>query len=98
MPDLDSLTVDDFDPLVGSVFAVSTDAGDQLEIHLVEVARLGDRPGHRVPFALRFSGPSAPVLTHDTHHVAHADLGELDLFVGPIVSESAGVVYEAIFT
>ena len=46
---------------------------------------------------MRFTGPAEPVLGFATYHVSHPDFGELDLFLGPVVSTSPGVTYEAVF-
>lgn len=102
MPDLGELTPEDFDPLRGSSFAVAAvdDPGAVVtELRLVDVVRLGPppAPGLRAPFSLRFQGPPAPVLAHDVHRLVHPVLGELDVFLGPVVSASEPVSYEAVF-
>ncbi len=72
-------------------------AADPLPIRLIDVVTFGERPGYRQPFALRFEGPDSPVLAHVTHRLVHPDLGELELFLGPIQSCSGGITYEAVF-
>lgn len=96
MRDLASLTPEDFERLVGTAFAVDGEAtGPALQ--LVEVVRFEPRPGRRVPFTLRFSGPQAPVLEPETHRLRHPELGEIEIFLGPVVSDAADVIYEAVF-
>jgi hypothetical protein len=95
--DLAALTAADFEPLVGSTFAIARDGTPALEVSLLDVTRGAGAPGFREPFALRFTGPAEPVLGFATYHVSHPDFGELDLFLGPVVSTSPGVTYEAVF-
>ncbi|HXW79651.1 MAG TPA: hypothetical protein VEJ84_09130, partial [Acidimicrobiales bacterium] len=92
MRDLAALTADDFEPLTGSDFRVaaskaagSTAETSALVIRLVEVRRLKERPGYRPPFVLHFEGPLSPVLAQEVHHLSHPELGELELFVGPVM-------------
>lgn len=98
MRDLASLTPADFEAAIGTVFEVHYGAADPLPIRLTEVVVFGERPGHRQPFALRFEGPDCTVLAHVTHRLAHPDLGELDLFLGPIQTAGEGITYEAVFS
>jgi hypothetical protein len=97
MRDLASLTPADFESAVGSVFEITGGESGPVRVRLAEVAVLGERPGHRQPFALRFHGPASPVLTQAIHGISHAGIGELELFLGPVVSDSDGITYEAIF-
>ena len=68
-----------------------------LVIRLVEVQLLRERPGHRQPFVLRFTGPASPVLAQQIQRLSHAEMGELEFFLGPVVSDAPGVTYEAVF-
>jgi hypothetical protein len=97
MRDLASLTAADFQPAIGTVFEVDRGGADALPIQLTEVVAFGERPGYRPPFALRFEGPNSPVLAQATRRIVHPDLGELELFLGPVQSASDGVTYEAVF-
>jgi hypothetical protein len=103
--DLAALTADDFEPFVGTDFQVSgldasgASAGaPALTIHLVEVLRHKERPGYRPPFALHFEGPLSPVLAQEVHHLSHREMGEIELFIGPVISNAPGVTYEAVFS
>lgn len=113
MRDLGELTAADWDPLVGTDFHVGavpqTEDGAAAAtgevagsakpsaLRLVQVTRLGDSPGPRQPFSLRFLGPASPVMPHAIHRLSHPGLGEVDLFVGPVLSGAPGTTYEAIF-
>ena len=97
MRDLATLTAGDFEPLIGTPFEVAVGELPPLAIRLTEVARLPGHPDRRAPFAIRFEGPESPVLAHVTHHLRHPELGELELFLGPVVSAGPGIRYEALF-
>jgi len=97
MGDFTPLSAADFRPLVGTAFAVVNDNETKIELRLTEVVTLGERPGHRHPFSLRFLGPPAPLLEQATQRLAQPELGTLDLFFGPIASSPEGTVYEAVF-
>ena len=93
MLDLATLTPEQFDPLIGSRFAVNGIA-DVLE--LLEVNRL-QSPSSRVQsFSLLFTSRSHRLL-QDTFRVVHADLGELEIFLVPIQPDARGALYEAVF-
>jgi hypothetical protein len=95
--DLAALTAADFDPLVDTTFAVVADGVPAIELALRDVARGSGLSGFREPFALTFSGPPEPVLEFATYRLAHADFGEFELFLGPVVSTHPGISYEAVF-
>jgi len=97
MRDLASLSAADFLALVGTAFAVVDGDEAAIEFRLTEIVILGERPGHRQPFSLRFLGPRTPLLEQATHRLVHAEMGALELFFGPIASGSEGTIYEALF-
>jgi hypothetical protein len=107
--DLGALTASDFEPFIGTDFEVfglqvagaerqGAAAPPVLVIRLVEVQLLTERHGYRHPFALHFTGPDSPVLAHQVHRLGHAEVGELELFLGPVTSDAPGITYEAVFT
>lgn len=57
----------------------------------------GPQGEQRRQFSLVFRGPVTPMLPQATYRVAHAELGELELFLVPIGSGDEGVRYEAAF-
>jgi hypothetical protein len=95
---LADLTATDFEAVAGSVFEVTDPGRDPLAIRLTKVVLLAERPGHRQSFSLRFHGPQGPVLPQMTHRLQHHDMGDLEIFLGPIASDSNGITYEAVFT
>jgi hypothetical protein len=111
--DLAALTAADFEPLIGTDFEVFASpvpgcdlpgsempgppGAPVLVIRLVEVHLLPEWPGHRQPFVLHFTGPASPVLAQQIHRLTHSSMGELELFLGPVVSATPGITYEAVF-
>jgi hypothetical protein len=101
--DLAVLTAEDFEPLVGDEFRLSgtepgADPVNAVVILLAEVLRQREWPGHRQPFVLHFSGPDAPVMTQGVYRLSHFALGQLDCFMGPVMSDTPGITYEAVFS
>ncbi len=103
MRDLAALTAGDFEPLVGEEFHLSgTEAGTEqvgaIVVQLVEVLRQREWPGHRQPFVLHFSGPGEPVMSQGVYRLSHSALGQLECFMGPVMSDTPGITYEAVFS
>jgi hypothetical protein len=97
MRDLSSLTAADFEAALGTVFEIVDGDANRVKIQLAEVVVLGERTGHRQPFSLRFHGPLSPVCEQITHHVVHAEMGDFELFLGPIAADAERITYEAVF-
>jgi hypothetical protein len=95
--DLATLTAGDFRAAVGTVFQVVDGESDALEIRLTEVVPVDERPGQPRPFSLLFRGPTSPVLAHVIHRLLHTQMGELDIFLGPVAADAGGTTYEAVF-
>ena len=98
MRDLASVTAADFEAVMGSVFEIVRSDSDPVQIILDDIVVYRERRGHRQPFALQFRGPKTPTLEHITHRVVHAEMGDFDIFLGPIASDGTGTTYEAVFT
>jgi hypothetical protein len=96
--DLGSLTASDFEPVVGSTFQViGTDDSAAISWSLVRVIRHQERPGYRQPFSLRWTGAATPILSQGTYHLTHPELGEFEIFLGPIAADASAATYEAVF-
>jgi hypothetical protein len=89
MPDLGTLTADDFAALRGDRFRI----GD-FDVELVEVTEIPREPGGRAPFSLVFQGGPDPPLPQGIHRVQHDQLGAIEIFLVPI----AAGLYEAVFS
>jgi hypothetical protein len=99
----ETLEIDDFTPLVGTVFTIALSDG-LLELSLESVEAHGrraprpDMPGFRSrPFSLFFSGPLEPVLPQRTRDLAHPKLGTQPIFLVPIGPGAGRMRYEAVF-
>jgi hypothetical protein len=92
--DLESLTHDDFAPLLHERFRVDPDERAPFEVELVEIAEIPREPGGRAPFSLVFQGGPSPPLPQSIYRVEHDDLGAMAIFLVPIAADR----YEAVFT
>jgi len=93
MLDLATLSPEQFEPLVGTLFAVN-DVADVLE--LVSVARLNSPSPRTQPFSLTFASRTHQ-LTQATFRLAHGELGGFDVFLVPLQPDARGGLYEAVF-
>jgi hypothetical protein len=99
VPDLASVTPDDFDALKGQRFdAHLPESEATFALTLAGVQRHPGGTGFREPFSLELLGPPSPVYPQGVYRLRHPDLGELDLFVVPIAGSEAGVTYEITFS
>ena len=103
MAGLEWLTCADFVDWVGDTFEVAVGDAAAASFELLEAAE-STEPGGRGPdgttrmqFSLVFRGPTSPLHPQGTYRLAHADLGELDLFLVPVGSEPDGIRYQAAF-
>jgi hypothetical protein len=93
------LTLDDFRPRLNETFHLQTDAAP-MDLALSEAVPVGSQPleGERTQaFSLLFTGPSEPLLAQQIYRMAHPEMGEIDIFLVPVGSDSEGVQYEAVF-
>jgi hypothetical protein len=91
---LDTLTIDDFRPLLNDHFRIAPDGAEAFEVELIEVTEIPREPGGRAPFSLVFRGGPNPPLPQRIYRVEHEKLGELDIFLVPIAVDQ----YQAVFT
>ncbi|HLP61157.1 MAG TPA: hypothetical protein VK186_20110 [Candidatus Deferrimicrobium sp.] len=93
---IDELTKADFEPLLNEKFTVHPVGMDLVELELVKMTERNS--DFSESFSLLFRGPIDKVFRHDTHKMIHPKLGELYLFIGPIIYPATdGVYYEVIF-
>lgn len=99
---LESLTLETFAPRIGERFRLSADAGQAVEVTLIEATPLGaaarSQAARRTPFSVVFLGPAAPVWPQHIYRVEHDVMGTLDLFLVPLGPRDGGMMYEAVFT
>ncbi|MCE4554148.1 DUF6916 family protein [Pelomonas cellulosilytica] len=96
MPD-GTITLAQFEPLVGSVFTLQLGEAGRLTARLIE-AKPGQwaPPEGRAPFSLMFEAPE-PALPQRIYRLEHAQMGSMDIFLVPIARTATGVQYEAVF-
>ena len=102
---LDQLTIESFEPHVGSSFwvHVPTESGTQkIELRLQRAAKVMESQAARLPrnpFSLYFLGPGSLYLEQKIYRVTHDAFPDpLDIFLVPVAKEPGGFVYEAVFT
>jgi hypothetical protein len=103
---LESLTVDAFQPRVGQTFRIRPRPEHELEAQLIEARALGGGPSRapsqtsrrRTPFSLSFRTSLTVPLPQSIYEVVHDELGSYEIFLVPVGPDGKGMVYEAIFT
>lgn len=102
--DLADVTLETFEPQVGSTFELEvTDAEGErhvLGLELCEAKPSPAPPGDRgrPPFSLMFRGPAELQLPQATYALAHPELGTVEIFIVPVGAGTDGVDYQAVFT
>jgi hypothetical protein len=102
---LETLTIDAFQPRVGHTFRIRPSPDHTVEAELIEARALGD-PGRspasgssrRMPFALLLRTTLGGALPQRIYTVEHDEMGSCDIFLVPVGPDAVGMVYEAIFT
>jgi uncharacterized protein DUF6916 len=97
---LDQLTIDSFQPHVGSSFWLTIE-GRKIELRLTRAAKVMESEAARLkrtPFSLFFVAPV--LLPQQIYRLTHDAFAEpMDIFLVPIGKESAdGYIHEAVFT
>ena len=94
------LVLEDFADKLGQSFKV-LDLGEiALDLTLTEADPLPTHAGvgaGRPPFSLVFTGRPDCLLRQQIHRLAHAGLGELEIFLVPIGRDAAAASYQAVF-
>jgi hypothetical protein len=96
---LDQLTIESFEPHVGTSFWLRNN-GQKIELRLTRAARVMESEAarlNRTAFSLFFLGPV--LLPQQIYRLTHDGFPEpLDLFLVPIGKDAGGFNYEAVFT
>ena len=92
----DPLRHETFEGQEGSIFTVHVNESESLDIELIEIA-LREFPG-QYAFSILFKGPQEVYFEQGQYSVVHDQLGEMSLFLVPIMNSSAqpGMLYEYI--
>jgi len=98
---LDQLTIETFEPHVGSSFWAEFPNGAKVELRLDGVGRVMESELARLSrqaFSLYFSGPKSYLLKQSTYHLSHETMEPMDIFIVPVGEDRAAYQYEAVFT
>ena len=87
---------DDFAAALHTRFQVILEGAAAIELELVEVSDL-IASRRQEKFSLLFQGPLHVLLPQQIYRMAHAQLGEIELFIVPVGISEAGYSYEAVF-
>ena len=93
------LTIESFQPHIGTAFTVHTDQHEEvLTLKQVDAGK-PSYPGGRDPFALVFDGSSNDLMFHSQTVVFHhPEMGELAFLISPFGRNDDGTFrYEAVF-
>ena len=87
---------DSFASVIGSSFALTSGDGKTVDLELIEVTELKQRPSQE-SFAAVFLLPEAYCAEQGLYTVLHETLGELELFLVPIGLDGQRLKLEAVF-
>ena len=102
---LDQLTIETFQPLVGTTFWLHTTNATgrhKVELQLDNAMKVMESVAAQLPrnpFSLHFVGPGSIRLEQQIYHITHDAFPDgLDIFLVPIGKDARGYRYEAVFT
>jgi hypothetical protein len=98
---LDQVSVETFEPLVGSSFWVEFPNGKKVELRLVRAAKVMESVAARLdrhPFSLYFIGPKSFPLPQQIYRLTHPEAEAMELFLVPVGGDAQTYQYEAVFT
>jgi hypothetical protein len=87
---------DRFAEELGSSFALKVADSPTLDLELVEVSELKERP-HQMSFAIAFLAPKSAVVGQGLYDLQHERLGEMQVFLVPIGITDERMQLEAVF-
>jgi hypothetical protein len=98
---LEQLTMETFEPHVGTSFWVEFPSGGKVELQLVRAAKVMESEAARLdrhPFSLFFVGPKSYLLQQATYRLTHPAMEAMELFIVPVGQDAQTYQYEAVFT
>jgi len=103
--DLGEITLETAQPLVGTLFQVTLDDGNTVEMKLTEAVPFelprrsarGAKQMKRLPFAIYFLGPREPILPQRMYDLRSDNVELPNLFIVPVGRDEEGTEYEAVF-
>jgi len=97
----EQVTIESFEPHVGSSFWAEFPNGAKVELRLTRAAKVMESEAARLerhPFSLFFDGPRSFLLRQHTYRLAHEQLGAMEIFLVPVGETRETYQYEAVFT
>ena len=98
---LDQLTIESFEPHVGSTFWVEFPNDTKVELRLTAASKVMESEAARLarhPFSLYFMGPKSFLLQQHIYHVTHEKMGAMDVVLVPVGQDAQAYQYEAVFS
>lgn len=98
---LEQLTIDSFEPLVGSSFWAEFPNDARVELRLERVGKVMESEAARLnrqPFSLFFAGPRSYMLKQGVYRIAHESMEAMEIFLVPVGERPDAYEYEAVFT
>lgn len=98
---LDHLTLESFEPHIGTSFWAVFPNDAKVELRLVRAAKVMESELARVqrhPFSLFFIGPKTFLLKQHTYNITHEAFEPMELFLVPVGEQADAFLYEAVFT
>jgi hypothetical protein len=90
-------TDQDFLPYLNQTFLIHVTPEQTHPVELIAVTRLGRDNTTGRPFSLLFRGNREVYLPQHIYPISHDSIGTLEIFIVPIVPDSIGNRFEAIF-
>lgn len=94
---IEHLTMASLSEQLHTKFRLAVEAGQVIEVELVEVQAEGDVAGQTERFSAVFRSALDTYLAQRTYAFEHEALGSFELFIVPIRKDDAGFYYEAVF-
>ena len=98
---LEELTIESFEPHVGTSFWAEFPNGAKVELRLMRAAKVMESEMARLnrqPFSLFFVGPKSYHLQQQIYHIVHDALEPMDVFLVPVGETRETYEYEPVFT
>lgn len=93
---IEQLKKESFDAHMNDKFEIHTESAGVVEVELVEGTEENNE--NVECFSLIFKGPKDKEFEQGIHKIKHQKIGELNLFLVPIVSKKQdGIYYQAVF-
>ena len=92
----ETFTQEAFAKHLNTKFQVQLEAGQSVELRLIEVSELKSYE-RQEEFWILFLGPNEAFLGQGTRLMQHDEMGQLELFLVPIKQDDQGFYYEAVF-